>query len=81
MRRGESAGWGLWLPSGLPPSIRPQAIARCASELKQLGVFTSTGGNPDALTWEQIRRRSRQYFSNICEFVSLDSTPRPARLQ
>lgn len=43
-------------------------ITQCAQELRQLGVFTNNGqGGVDALTWEQIRRRSRQYFTQICD--------------
>ncbi len=45
-----------------------RSVNQCAQELRQLGVFTSNQGQVDALTWEQIRRRSRQYFSQICEY-------------
>jgi len=49
------------------PVQSQQAIRQCAQELKALGVFTQNQGEIDALTWEQIRRRSRQYFTQICE--------------
>lgn len=49
------------------PVQSQQTIRQCAQELRTLGVFNQNQGEIDALTWEQIRRRSRQYFTQICE--------------
>jgi len=55
------------VPSQQCPVQSQHSIRQCAQELKALGVFTQNQGEIDALTWEQIRRRSRQYFTQICE--------------
>lgn len=60
-------GQGSFQQQQYCPVQSQQAIRQCAQEMRALGVFTQNQDEIDALTWEQIRRRSRQYFQTICE--------------
>uniref|UniRef100_A0A914VZL4 FAD dependent oxidoreductase domain-containing protein n=1 Tax=Plectus sambesii TaxID=2011161 RepID=A0A914VZL4_9BILA len=43
-----------------------QRISTCSRELMTLGIFGQNAGQVDALTFNDLRRRSRDYFLQIC---------------
>jgi hypothetical protein len=42
-----------------------------------LGIFGQNAGQVDALTFNDLRRRSRDYFLQICKWATLQSTVSP----